>query len=1063
MERAFVVAVAFVLFAGMGAALPSNPVVSESFESCPDTCSGNYSIVYSVNGSGFYFNDASAAIEDMGFSTSLQGGDAKTWSFWIKTDTLDDLLADKNVDNGYLIQIGRRSADKMEWGAEHSGNWHEYYGSTTIKNGELYHVVVVKNAQKTGTNTIEFWINGTQDSTTIYREEAGTWSDLDDSDPAVFADHSGSGASNSYTGLLDEFRMYDRALTSNEINELYTETPDNQTFSVTASPSTWQLTNTINATANFTRSNANLSTVEYEVEENGTTIRTGNLTQNTTASELWHGTDLFTVDKRDVWYNLTVEATDDSGATDTATLNQYINDQSPTVQIKSPSGNYTGSIIPYNFSVDDSSDDIPDETLECEVSVNGGSVANYTGSESYTASDNLTTYQAQSNTFAVNCADPDGDSTSLSQSFYIWHGINLSAVDNDTGTDIQDWILEVSNTTQTAAFKDLTNPVLKQHTAIPAGAVNITASDGSNLKYYFNTTIQRTVNNTSYIETNISLTLKPDHPLDLTASPSWTLDSGTEITVTGTPQEGTGTLTVDKRKVSNPYTATLDYGFYDVNYSIGETQNYAPNWVSNTINIQSAGIGCTDNTTFAFRTSISPNSNPVQLDFSQFEESDAVRSNLGDVYVPADNISVQRDGKRLVIDTSNYDPSSFNVSWGNYYANQTYTTTSSSAPVRWMHNRSYQEANPYYSFTYNLEKSGQVALPPGGNTTSSMLCAGGATTFRVHDPTILVASQDQLDEYLTTVRYSSTDIYQRNLLISSDVEYRTVWLVDANNHQIVETLLELRDNTGQFTDSYVKVQKQIDGGLRPITEQYFDAEDKTVAYLINGEKYSLYVYNEQGEVRSIGNLYVDTVDLTKTIRINSLSNIDLTRQNLTYSLYRSGNTIEFQFSDGSGNVSEAVLTVWNYSQQQGIGTQIYQAQVNDSQQGSLSFQMPNSNWTYKAQYQLKTEFFGEIAGSSLFQYNQTQLPAFTAIDNRLNDDDVALWAFMAIFITPMFFSARFAKFGSLMQILLAAFLNSQGLISFGTAAASSTAVVAFAFVIIALKTFGDSEVQGQPV
>lgn len=764
------------------------------------------------------------------------------------------------------------------------------------------------------------------------------------------------------------------------------------------------------------------------------------------------------------WLNATFNTTDNKGSTVTTELDRYLSDTGGSVNIKRPSGEITSYQLLYDVDFTDS-DSKPGESITCNFKVNGNSVANHTGTESFGFSGTLQLedYQAKSNNLDAVCEDPSGNTASDTGSFYAWRGLNASAFDLDTGNAMQNWSIYMDNGSSTFSDHNLSNSERWEFDNLPNGDVNITFSDGSDTKYYFNKTLERVINSTRYYREEVDLEPKDENPLSLKADPGWLLDEGEEFTITASAPEGQseGTLTVDGREVDRVYTATLDFGIYPVNWSVPETENYRPTHKSNTLQILSSGFGATSNTTMAFKKRIEPTSNPYLVNFSSFISNDQVRSNLGDVYTPHENVSLSRtgqDNQLLEIDHSNYAGSKINLTWGNYFANRSYsTTTKPSADTLDLGNTSYQEINPYYVLTYNLEQTGENKLPPNANVTTSLLSESGVTSYRVEDARYLVAAREQVDEIETTVQYSATDIYQRNILPTSKVEYRNIYLVDANKNQVVELLLEKRDQTGDYSDAFVRIKKSLSGSKRAITEQYFDAEEKTVVYLINGEKYTIEVVSEDREqTRSIGNLYVDTVDLTKTIRIQELSSLDPESGNMTYNLYQEGTQVKLDFSSPSDQSNNVTLKVWNYTDGESQNL-LYENTVSDVQQANLNYDVNSSlnttNVSVRAKGIIESEKFGNLDFAQLFNFDG-DIP-LAGID--LPGDTLKAAVVFLITVTPMFFNPKLARLAAAVQVLEAAFFALVlGWISIGTAVMSSGGTIAFAGILVLIESWNES-------
>lgn len=867
-----------------------------------------------------------------------------------------------------------------------------------------------------------------------------------------------------FEGMIDEVHFYQKILSSQERTDLYNlnniegdlgnDAPsiDEKDFD----PDNPNKSNSIDAFMNTSDPDGDSITHSLSVWEGSTKINDS----VSMSSSSTHDAELLDVFKADAEKQYTIQYEASDGSTTTKeNLTFTITNDAPTVSSSEPTNkNYTSKNVSWSFSASDN-DDVEGETYSCQLYNNGNQFDSVSGTEPLQENGTISSdiHDPQSNTFKVECSDDAGNTNSISNSYYIWRGLNVSTYQKDTGNAFQSWNIYLSNSTENDSRLNLSNPVELEYDDIPNGNVTVEVGDGEQDLYYFNKTFTREINSTNYHEENVSLEAKDPNPLTLEFSPGLLVDEGEEVTVDGTATEGTGVLEREGAEVGNPYTATLSEGYYQFNFSIGETQNYAPNYKTSTLQVLAAGTGCTDNQTYAFSKKITPSTNPYLVDFSDFIDSDRVRSNLGDVYTSTENITLKRTGSNnelLYIDASSYSGSEIDLEWGNYYVNKSYPTTAK--PSADQDNlSSYQEQNPYYVNTYKLEQSGDQKLPPGGNTTATLLCDSGATGYKVEKSRYLVAAKEQLEEMKHTVQYSSTDIYQRNLLPTSEVEYNTIWLVDANQNQVVETLFELRDNTGNYGDGFLRLKKDIGGAERVLTEQFFDAESKTVAYLINGEKYTLEVVSgDRSSSRSIGNIYTDTVDLTKTIRINEIYDVDPSSGNISYNLYKESGSVNLDFAFPDGQVDEATLTVFNYTDGE-KKNQLYSDTISNKSSGGLSYSVPNSseNATVMAEYYINSSKFGEIEGSQLFQLSyQTPLD-----DLNINPDTLKAFSVFMIIVIPMFFNPSVARLGALVQVFAAGFFNMIGWIDLSTAAMSSAGTLSLAAILIAIDAYAESE------
>lgn len=451
---------------------------------------------------------------------------------------------------------------------------------------------------------------------------------------------------------------------------------------------------------------------------------------------------------------------------------------------------------------------------------------------------------------------------------------------------------------------------------------------------------------------------KASSGLTLTASPAWTAAEETTVTITCANTRGLSmTLTRDGVTVSNPYSATHDYDNYAFNCTVSDTYNYTPFYSANTLVITSGGFGCTNTETFAFETNVTvPAGNTsIVLDFSSLVDDYLVRSDLGDVYPvintsPAGWYNTTYDDL-FIVNTTGYEGLEISIRFGNAIVDYNYTAAANSTDELAY---TYSVINEYMRLTFIDERTGSVQLPPGANHTLFIFCTGGISSHNISAEHMTVATFVQADEIKAQVQYSVTEIYSRNYVIDADVETKNVYLVDADEDQVVQIILSLQDATGDFDESLLVAKKYIEANQRTITEHYFDAESKVIIYLINGDKYTLFVDNGVEE-RSVGYLYVDSVDLSKTITIGEVLTTNQTLGNLSFGLYNTSDTIIFAYVDASGQTSSAEMWIYNATNTSEL---LYYVNSTNHSIVSFSYTVADTNQTYLVKVKVHHNTFG---------------------------------------------------------------------------------------------------------
>jgi hypothetical protein len=124
----------------------------------------------------------------------------------------------------------------------------------------------------------------------------------------------------------------------------------------------------VNVSADVNDSDGTVSSVEADVWENGTKIVSDASLSDSNGDGTWNIDELFNVSEKEVYYNISLTATDDDGATTTTEISQFIQDNSPGVVFSEPENiTYNDYDVPYSLKINDDGDDIENETVTCEL------------------------------------------------------------------------------------------------------------------------------------------------------------------------------------------------------------------------------------------------------------------------------------------------------------------------------------------------------------------------------------------------------------------------------------------------------------------------------------------------------------------------------------------------------------------------------------------------------------------------------------------------------------------------------------------------------------------------
>ena len=604
----------------------------------------------------------------------------------------------------------------------------------------------------------------------------------------------------------------------------------------------------------------------------------------------------------------------------------------------------------FNATVTDSGDSINISWIEHNFS---GAMANY---DMANVSDvwNYTTGNMSAGEFGYRIhANNSGGNANETQWYYFTVNkatalLNLTL--NGSAANYSITFLETINITAWTNVSGLSATIHRNSTAIS----NPTIYDPA-YGYYNLTALLDHANYTGTEVTYWATVAKAASGLTLTASPSWTASEDTTVTITCTANSPlTTTLTFDDVTVTNPYIATHAFGIYTAACTVSDTYNYTPSTTSNSLSITSGGFGCTNTDTYAFEQNFTVDtaiSNQTVIDFADLIDDYLVRSDLGDVYPVTDNLpGGWINGTLFIANVTNL--TTLTLRFGNniigYNWNDTDNTTDETA-------LSYSVINQYIRMTFVDERTGAIQLPPNANHTLFIFCTGGISSHNITGEYMTVATFERADEINARVQYSVTEIYSRNYVIRADVETKNIYLVDADQDQVVQLLIALQDATGDFNNALLKSLKYIEGTQRTITENYFDAEDKVIIYLINGDKYTLAVDNGDEE-RTIGYLYVDSVDLSKTVTIGEILTTNQTLSNVSFGIYNITDTIIFSYIDDSGLTTLAEMWIWNATNTSHL---IYYINSTNRSTVEFTYQVPDDNQTYNVHIKVGQSTFGE--------------------------------------------------------------------------------------------------------
>ncbi len=151
-------------------------------------------------------------------------GSTGSFSVWLKLDSLSDRniifssksTTDHNIYN--VFSVDREGRIQLQFRDTASGNDRKAQGTKILNVNEWYHIVFTANAQ-----SYQLFVNG--EVALVAGENTGRW--IPDLSNHVMSHRIGISEatpfSGSFDGYLDDFRIYNRALSSTDVGQLYNE------------------------------------------------------------------------------------------------------------------------------------------------------------------------------------------------------------------------------------------------------------------------------------------------------------------------------------------------------------------------------------------------------------------------------------------------------------------------------------------------------------------------------------------------------------------------------------------------------------------------------------------------------------------------------------------------------------------------------------------------------------------------------------------------------------------------------------------------------------------------
>lgn len=337
------------------------------------------------------------------------------FTFYFKADAFTDSRSGFNIEDSSGNLVIRNTVGYDSDGFLHSDNGNDYY-SSGLKELEWYKIVYenidFQNyeydllIEDLNGNTVEDKDNLGFDTDSSF-EEISVVNRQTNSASDVYVD-------DIYSGTINQPPSFDNVETD---------------------PDSWTLGSSPDVFANVTDSDGSVSSVEADVFENGNQINNSvSLSQD--GNGQWTIKDLFTVDQTNVFYNLTLTATDNDGATTNYEENQYISDDSPGLVINKPNNKtFFDYDQTWKISNNDDGDDVNGEISECHVWDNGQLLDTFNLSEGSSFSSNSFRHNKGFHQFNATCTELNGSKlTTNKERFYTVKRFELTGNSSDATT-----------------------------------------------------------------------------------------------------------------------------------------------------------------------------------------------------------------------------------------------------------------------------------------------------------------------------------------------------------------------------------------------------------------------------------------------------------------------------------------------------------------------------------------------------------------------------------------------------------------------------------------------------
>ena len=207
----------------------ANTFASENFNTVLYTGNGGTQRIGGYINRGAVFNGSSSVIQVSGLNQFFNNWNDASWSAWINTtDTSAQYIACESTDSQNYKLIGAIGSNKFQIVVRRSGVVYSGTSTTTMNDGNWHHIVAT---YQSSTGTVKGYIDGSEEiSFSTGGTSSATFSVYDF---CIGANKQNSNIYNPLDGKIDQFRVFNKVLSSSEVTTLYGETFASTTISTT--------------------------------------------------------------------------------------------------------------------------------------------------------------------------------------------------------------------------------------------------------------------------------------------------------------------------------------------------------------------------------------------------------------------------------------------------------------------------------------------------------------------------------------------------------------------------------------------------------------------------------------------------------------------------------------------------------------------------------------------------------------------------------------------------------------------------------------------------------------